>query len=249
MSRQDFDFGGVEQYYFPHVDTLEKILVIAPIFLFSVIAHEYAHGWAALKQGDDTAKKLGMLSWNPIKQIDPVTTVLMPLLVGHATNWEVVLGAAKGIPYEPRNFRHYARGEIIVSLAGVTANLAVAIVCALLIPALGLLGGSLASAERTFTIAQVMMMYGVILNAVLIVFNLIPIPPLDGSKVFKYLLPPRLREGYLKLAPFGFFILLALMFWGKGLLSLWMHPAYAAVGMLVSSVRPLMLPDTLGWFQ
>lgn len=94
------------------------ILLAAPILLFSMVAHEYAHGWAALKQGDPTAYQLGRLTWNPAKHIDPFMTIVLPLislLVGG-----VILGGAKPIPVDPRNYRHYRRGDIIVSLAGIS---------------------------------------------------------------------------------------------------------------------------------
>jgi Zn-dependent protease len=80
------------------VDTLQKILFVAPVLLFSVIAHEYAHGYAALKQGDPTAYQLGRLTWNPIKHIDPFLTILMPLMMGLMSGWRVMLGGAKPVP-------------------------------------------------------------------------------------------------------------------------------------------------------
>src|SRR4026207_1073574 len=114
MSRQDFDFAHVWQYYFAHVDTLQNILFVAPVLLFSVIAHEYAHGYAALKQGDTTAYALGRLTWNPIKHIDPFMTILLPLLTWRLTG--LIFGGAKPVPVIPRNYRNYKRGDIIVSL-------------------------------------------------------------------------------------------------------------------------------------
>ena len=93
-----------------------------PVLLFSVIAHEYAHGYAALKQGDDTALMLGRLTWNPIKHIDPFMTMLLPLMLC-ASSHAPILGGAKPVPVNPRNYRNFKRGDIIVSLAGVFANL------------------------------------------------------------------------------------------------------------------------------
>jgi Zn-dependent protease len=84
MSRQDFDFHHFRHYHSAHVDTLQNVLFVAPVLLFSVIAHEYAHGYAALRQGDSTALAMGRLTWNPLKHIDPVLTILMPLIMGLA---------------------------------------------------------------------------------------------------------------------------------------------------------------------
>src|SRR6185436_4937915 len=106
-----------------------------PVLVFSVIAHEVAHGYAALKQGDDTALMLGRLTWNPIKHIDPFLTLILPLVLWFAG--APILGGAKPVPVNPRKYRHFKRGDIIVSLAGVFTNLLVAIVCALLVAVIG----------------------------------------------------------------------------------------------------------------
>ena len=96
----------------------QGLLLFVPILLFSVIAHEYAHGYAALKQGDNTALAAGRLTWNPIKHIDPWMTVLLPVLLYYLSRGTVVLGGAKPVPVDPRNYRNYRRGDIIVSLDG-----------------------------------------------------------------------------------------------------------------------------------
>ena len=166
----------------------------APVLLFSVIAHEYAHGYAALKQGDTTALSLGRLTWNPIKHIDPFMTVLLPAILFYTTKGAVVLGGAKPVPVNPRNYRNYKRGDIIVSLAGVATNLAIAIVSMILFVGIGVIGRRAAPAEPTLAILQAMMFNALRLNLILVAFNLIPIPPLDGSHVMKYLLPTALSE-------------------------------------------------------
>ena len=99
------------------------------MLLVSVIAHEYAHGYAALKQGDTTALKAGRLTWNPIKHIDLWMTILLPVLLYWVSRGAVVLGGAKPVPVDPRNYRNYRRGDIIVSLAGVVTNLLIAVIC------------------------------------------------------------------------------------------------------------------------
>jgi len=119
---------------------LQDLLLVVPVLLFSVIAHEYAHGYAALKQGDTTALSQGRLTWNPVKHIDPWMTILMPLLLWYASHGSVVLGGAKPVPVDPRNYRNYRRGDIIVSLAGVFTNLLIAVACAALIAVVGVAG-------------------------------------------------------------------------------------------------------------
>src|SRR5437667_2396201 len=116
MSRQDFDFRAVTRYLFAHVTTLQTVLFVAPVLLFSVIAHEYAHGYAALRQGDSTALMLGRLTWNPLKHIDLWMTIIMPFIL--LKTMGVALGGAKPVPVNPRNYRNFKRGDIIVSLAG-----------------------------------------------------------------------------------------------------------------------------------
>jgi Zn-dependent protease len=249
MSRQDFDFAHVQHYYFPHVDTLQNILFVAPVLLFSVIAHEYAHGYAALKQGDPTALQLGRLTWNPIKHIDPFLTILMPLMMGLMTNWRMMLGGAKPVPVNPRNYKNYKRGDIIVSLAGVATNLVLALACTILIAIFGMIADVAPVTGRTVGILQVMMIYGVAINLMLIAFNLIPIPPLDGSHVMKYLLPPAWSLKYQELGRYGFVILIALLAFGGGLLDLWMRPATMARVALLGSIDRWVHPSVNAWLR
>ena len=110
------------------------------MLLISVIAHEYAHGYAALKQGDNTALAAGRLTWNPIKHIDPWMTLLLPALLWKLSGGTVVLGGAKPVPVDPRNYRYYRRGDIIVSLAGVVTNLLIALLFTAVIALLVLAG-------------------------------------------------------------------------------------------------------------
>lgn len=249
MSRQDFDFARAQHYLFAHVDTLRTILFVAPVLLFSVIAHEYAHGYAALKQGDTTALELGRLTWNPIKHIDPFLTILMPLMLGFLSGWRIMLGGAKPVPVNPSNYRNFKRGDIIVSLAGVAANFVLALLCTVLIAAFGKLGDLVPALGRTVGILQVMMIYGVTINLGLIAFNLIPIPPLDGSHVVKYLMPPAWALRYQEMTRYGLLILVLLLSFGGGLLDLWMRPAMFVRLGLLTSVSSFIHPSVEQWFQ
>lgn len=230
-------------------DTLQNILFVAPILLFSVIAHEYAHGYAALKQGDETALQMGRLTWNPVKHIDPFLTIIMPLVMGLASNWRVMLGGAKPVPVNPANYRHLKRGDIIVSLAGVATNLVIAVVCTALIALFGLLGRGAPGLHDTVSILQVMMIYGVMINLMLIMFNLLPLPPLDGSHVMKYLMPARLAVYYQQIGRYGFIILIVMLSVGRGFLDMWMKPATIATSMLLASVQSFVLPRALEFFR
>ncbi len=220
-----------------------QLLLGAPVLLFAMVAHEYAHGYAAHLQGDDTAKQLGRLSWNPLRHIDPFMTVIMPLMTFLA--FGMAFGGARPVPVNPRNYRNYRRGDIIVSLAGVTVNFVLAVLLAALIVVLGLLGRELPVAQDTLALLQVMFRYGIVVNLVLVGFNLIPIPPLDGSHVFKHLLPPRWALGYARLSQAGFLLLLALLYLGRPLFELWMSPFFALYQVAQRLFYPFVLPSPL----
>jgi Zn-dependent protease len=227
------------------LDTLQDILFVAPVLLFSVIAHEYAHGYAALRQGDPTAKSLGRLTWNPAKHIDLYMTVILPLVMLVASKGQFALGGAKPVPVDPRNYRNYRRGDIIVSLAGVFTNLLIALACTAVIVPTGLLARAVPPTGPTLAIVQAMLILGIGINLVLIAFNLIPIPPLDGSHVMKYLLPRSLAVRYQQIGASGLLILIALLVFG--LLDVWLRPALIVSQYLVGWVRPYVLPGAWQW--
>ena len=222
---------------------LQGLLIFAPVLLFSVIAHEYAHGYAALRQGDDTALLMGRLTWNPVKHIDPMMTIIVPAILWFGSGGRMLLGGAKPVPVNPRNYRNIRRGDIIVSLAGVATNLVIAICCALLFPAAGWLGRSVASLETTMAILQAMLIQGIMLNLILIVFNLIPIPPLDGSHVMKYLLPASIALQYQRVSRYGILVLIALMWITPGVLNFIMTPAFKTFGWTFTQIESGMLPE------
>src|SRR5688572_30643312 len=146
---------------------------MAPVLLFSIVAHEYAHAEAAYRQGDSTAYMLGRLTLNPIKHIDPVMTILLPgLLI--LSNSPFVLGAAKPVPVNPRNYRHYVRGDIIVSLAGIATNLALFVVSALAFVLIGVLARTVPDLTSSLVFLQRMTFWGMHVNLTLACFNLIP---------------------------------------------------------------------------
>ncbi|HET9799170.1 MAG TPA: site-2 protease family protein [Gemmatimonadaceae bacterium] len=230
---------------------LQSILLVAPVLLFSVIAHEIAHGYAALRQGDRTALDAGRLSWNPARHIDPFLTILLPLMTiagsMAAGARPFVFGGAKPVPVDPRNYRSLRLGDIVVSLAGVATNAVIAVACVALIAVTGLLGRAVPPLASSLAILQAMLYFGVWINAVLIAFNLLPIPPLDGSHVFKYLLPRALAIHYVRLARFGLLVLVLLLVWGERVLNAWMYPAALASEWGLSLVASFFLPAAQQW--
>src|SRR4051812_37684906 len=138
--------------------SFEQFILVAPVLLFSMVAHEYAHGYAALKQGDTTAYSLGRLTWNPLPHIDLFMTILLPLITYFTTG--IAFGGAKPVPVVPRNYRNFKRGDIIVSLAGVITNFIIAICCVPLIVVVGLLGRTAPVLSDTAAIFQAMLLYG-----------------------------------------------------------------------------------------
>ena len=226
----------------------QGLLLFVPVLLFSVIAHEYAHGYAALKQGDTTALAAGRLTWNPIKHIDPWMTLLLPVLLWKFSGGRVVLGGAKPVPVDPRNYRNYRRGDIIVSLAGVVTNLLIALACTAIVPLLSLAGRADA-VEPSAGILQAMMLMGVRLNMLLLAFNLLPIPPLDGSQVVKHFLPATWALHYQRVGLYGIAILVLVLYLAPQLLTYWLQPANAISNRLFDAVRSTVLPSAARWLQ
>ncbi|HTL97077.1 MAG TPA: site-2 protease family protein [Gemmatimonadaceae bacterium] len=221
--------------------TFQTFIVQFPALLFAMIAHEYAHGYAALKQGDPTAYQLGRLTWNPIKHIDPFMSILLPLVMVLAHG--PIIGGAKPVPVNPRNYRKFKRGDIIVSLAGVATNVAIAIVSVPVLVLLGLVAQGVPATAGVIAILQAMVVWGILINLFLVMFNLLPIPPLDGSHVLKYLLPPAWSLQYQKVGQYGIIILIVLLYVGAGLLNVWMKPAYLGFVYLVQPVVHFIVPS------
>ena len=219
---------------------LEDILLQIPVLLFSVVAHEYAHAEAAYRQGDTTAYMLGRLTLNPLKHIDPFMTIILPavLILSQAP---FVFGAAKPVPVNPRNYRRYVRGDIIVSLAGIATNLALFVVSAIAFALVGILGQAFSTPVPTIALLQRMMFWGMYLNVVLACFNLIPIPPLDGSHVVKQLLPPAAGMRYRQLYAFGIIPILLVVWLLPGVVDVFMWPGVQLLRAALMVVSPFRL--------
>lgn len=178
-------------------------LVVLAIILFSVIIHECAHGWVAERFGDPTARLSGRLTLNPLPHIDPVGTILFPILLLIISGGRFALGWAKPVPVNFRNLRNPKEDMMKVGAAGPLANILLALFCILILRVVKPLPSSF--------LAQIVG-FGVFINLLLAAFNLVPIPPLDGSRVIMGLLPPRAAYNYSKLEPFGIFIVILVLF-------------------------------------
>lgn len=156
------------------------------VLIFSIVIHEFSHGWMADRLGDPTARYMGRLTLNPLPHIDPIGSVLVPLVL-YLTQVGFIIGWAKPVPYNPYNLRDQKKGPALVSLAGPAANLAVAAIFGLLIQSL--------SAADPVAYGNLVELFAVIVlyNILLAVFNLVPLPPLDGAKILEFLLPDSLK--------------------------------------------------------
>ena len=206
-----------------------------------MVAHEYAHAEAAYRQGDSTAYMLGRLTLNPLKHIDPFMTVILPVALWIGSHGAYTFGGAKPVPVNPRNYREYVKGDVIVSLAGIVVNLVLAVIFTGLFALVGFIAQHASALATTFEILQRMTFYGIWLNLVLAFFNLIPIPPLDGSHVFYHLLPPAAGMQYRQLQRFGFLPIMLISFALPGVISFFLWPAIQLMTLALGVLYPLAL--------
>ncbi len=181
----------------------QQIALMAVPILIAVTFHELAHGIVADRLGDPTARMAGRLTLNPIKHLDPIGAIVFILTR--------TIGWARPVPVNPYNFKNPLKGMVYVSIAGPLANFAIAFIASFIYRLILSMQADPLIAERLLVPIALMIRYTVILNIGIGVFNLIPIPPLDGSKILMGLLPPRLRMFYASIEPFGFLILLGLI--------------------------------------
>jgi Zn-dependent protease len=193
--------------------TFFMLLLYVPPFLLALTAHEFAHGWMAYRKGDHTAAMQGRLTFNPVKHVDPIGTILLPAFLIF-THSPFVFGWARPVPINPYNFRNPRKDNLQVALAGPLANVLLAVVFAGVYRILLWTPGYPALGEGFFLPLAQMVMIGFELSLVFAVFNMVPVHPLDGSHVLEGLLPPAQAIAYQRLAPYGFILLLALMFTG-----------------------------------
>jgi Zn-dependent protease len=207
-------------------DLIRTLLVYALPVLFAITVHEAAHGYAARHFGDPTAAELGRISLNPLRHIDPIGTIAMPILLYVMTSGAFVFGYAKPVPVDWRRLRHPKRDMVWVAFAGPAANLAQALVWALF-------GVALVALNIQEAFFLLMAKAGVLVNLVMFAFNLLPVPPLDGGRILVGLLPRGPALTVARVEPYGFFIVVGLVIAGL-VTSWWMLPI---VGSLIAVLR------------
>ncbi|MDH3979796.1 MAG: site-2 protease family protein [Gammaproteobacteria bacterium] len=210
---------------------VQKISIWVVPVLLAITVHEVTHGWVASRLGDKTALMLGRLTLNPLKHVDPVGTILIPgMLLLLQSGF--IFGYAKPVPVDWRNLHHPKRDMAIVAIAGPLSNLAMGVCWALLIRVGAMLG-------EAGTALLYMGIAGIFINTILMVLNLLPLPPLDGGRVLTGLLPGPLAYKFSRIEPYGFFILIGLLVTGVLGLILWpLMGLVLAVLLPVSGLQP-----------
>jgi Zn-dependent protease len=216
---------------------MEQLAIGLPVLLFSIVLHEVAHGWVARREGDPTAFMLGRLTLNPIPHVDPIGSILVPAVL-LLTGSSFLFGWAKPVPVNPRNFRNYKRGDILVSLAGIAVNLLLVVGFTLLFVLAIWAERLIPSLTTSWDVIRAMANFGILINLVLALFNLLPIPPLDGSHVMYHLLPPAMGMRYREFGRYGMIlVLLFIMMNGTRIL---IGPIYFLYGAAMSLAELLV---------
>lgn len=217
-------------------ELIQTVLIYALPVLFAITVHEAAHGYAARHFGDNTAAMMGRITLNPIKHIDPIGTILMPLLLYFATSGAFLFGYAKPVPVNFGHLRNPKRDMIWVALAGPASNFVQAIFWGLILILLVATGVH----ERFFL---EMCRAGIMVNLVMWAFNLFPLPPLDGGRILVGLLPWKLAHQVARVEPYGFFIVMALVIAGI-VGTYWLHPlmslGYSAIDLILYPFMALL---------
>ena len=216
----------------PEFPLLQEIIIYAIPILFAITVHEVAHGWIASKLGDQTAKLAGRLTLNPIKHIDPIGTVLVPIVLKIFGGF--IFGWARPVPVDWRNLRNPRRDMAWVAIAGPCSNLLMALLWAALIKVILLTG---ATTSGPLMALVEMSKIGIQVNAFLMILNLLPLPPLDGSRVLTAVLPPRWAYRYNQLEQIGLIIVLVLLV--TGVLVKILLPVYYGFMALISVIFAL----------
>jgi len=210
--------------------------VLISVLIMSVVVHEVAHAWQARREGDDTADKLGRITLNPIPHLDPVGSVIVPLVL-HFTGSGFLFGWAKPVPVDPRNYRSYVAGDIRVSLAGIVSNLALALLATLGMAIVVKTNSVVGLPSGLMETLMQGLYFGLWINLILAFFNLIPIPPLDGSHVLAHALPPKLAHQYRLAGRYGILILMGIMFLVPGAFRILLWPVDLLTGLADLFVR------------
>lgn len=205
-------------------------LTLLPVLILSIVVHEVAHAWVALREGDDTAEKLGRITLNPFSHMDLMGSFIVPVALFFMANG-LIFGWAKPVPIDPSKFRNYKSGDIKVSLAGIVSNLILAVAFTLL--SIVLVKAQLAWAGAAVTLGFLIRVarFGIFINLILAVFNLVPIPPLDGSHVVYHLLPRAWGARYRQAGRYGMLVLMGLVFLYPPFFGMILWPVLALMGL------------------
>jgi Zn-dependent protease len=187
-------------------------MMVVPL-LFAIVVHEAAHGWMALRLGDSTARDAGRLTLNPLPHIDPIGSIIVPLLL-FFSNTGIMFGWAKPVPVNPYNLHDPKKDIMWVNLAGPGANMITAFGCGMILRVFSGFPGIFLRGSQGFGILVSVLLYGMMINLVLASFNLIPIPPLDGSKILMRFLPPRYEYMMMRLQGMGMILLIGVIIIG-----------------------------------
>jgi len=214
---------------------MEAIPIIV-VLIVSVVVHEVAHAWQARREGDDTAEKLGRITLNPVSHLDLMGSVIVPLAL-HFSGSGFLFGWAKPVPVNPAKYRDPVWGDIRVSMAGIVSNLILACLATLaagIVLKLGTIVGPLGGVMNALAVTAY---YGILINLVLAFFNLVPLPPLDGSHVVAHMLPDSLAQRYREMGRYGILILIGVVYFLPGAFTYIMWPVTVLLGIADSFVR------------
>jgi len=213
---------------------LEPAVLVA-VLIMSVVVHEVAHAWQARREGDDTADRLGRITLNPIPHLDPIGSIILPGLLA----WQggLIFGWAKPVPVNPMNYRHYVAGDIRVSLAGIVSNIGLAVLATLAAGFMVKLRSIVGPVGGVTDVAIMTLDYAIYINLILAFFNLIPIPPLDGSHVLAHALPREVAARYREVGQYGLFIVMLLLFVAPGFMDFFLTPVTVLRGFADQFIR------------
>lgn len=218
-----------------------NFLLAGTVLLVSIVVHEVAHAWQARREGDDTAEKLGRITLNPIPHLDLFGSIIVPISLyamgALSGGGGFLFGWAKPVPVNPTNYRDYVRGDIRVSMAGIVSNLILAVIATLLTAVVVKLGSMGVGPVALMDTLYLGLQYALYINLLLAFFNLIPIPPLDGSHVLAHLLPREAQAQYRKVGQYGILLLMGVLYFVPGAFSVVLWPVLYLRGLADWFVR------------
>ena len=212
-----------------------NVIILVAVLIFSIVVHEVAHAWQARREGDDTAEKLGRITLNPLPHLDLMGSFIVPAIL-YFSGTSFLFGWAKPVPVNPSNYRDHVAGDIRVSMAGIVSNIGLAVLATLLtavVVKVQDLSGPLALYEPMLVALD----YAIFINLILAFFNLIPIPPLDGSHVLAHMLPQEMAMRYRHFGQYGILALMAIMYFVPGAFSVVLWPVLFLRGLADWFVR------------